>query len=89
MITLEARFRKNDTILYKELSGTPALIDPYRRTLVRLNPAAFEIWQLLDGTRSVLEIIGSVRDAFEIDEASLRKDVIGFLKEMLRREMIR
>ena len=89
MITLEARFRKNDTILYKELAGAPTLIDPYRRTLVRLNPAAFEIWQLLDGIHSVLEIIGAVRDAFEVDEASLKKDVIGFLKEMLRREMIR
>ena len=89
MVDLNHCFKRNDTIIYKELAGAPALIDPYRRTLISLNQTALEVWRLLDGECPVLGIINALRDRFEIDEARLEKDVIGFLKELIRREMIR
>ncbi|MCX5680259.1 MAG: PqqD family protein [Candidatus Omnitrophica bacterium] len=89
MVTLETRYKKNDTIMYKELADGPALIDPYRRTMTSLNDTALEVWRLLDGERSVLDIINAMRDIFETDEGHLKKDVLDFLKEMLKREMIR
>lgn len=81
-------YRKNDQIIYKELVAGPALIDPYRRTLVKLNSTARAIWQLLNGEHSVASIIDILKNQFEIDTKILEKDVIGFLKDLIRREII-
>lgn len=81
-------YRKNDQIIYKYLVDGLALIDPYRRTLVKLNPTAQAIWQLLDGEHSVASIIDILKNEFEIDTKILEKDVIGLLKDLIRREII-
>jgi hypothetical protein len=88
MVDTSHYYRKNEQILCKELEDGPVLIDAYRRTLVRLNPTALEIWGLLDGGHSVDEIIVALRDTFEIGEQELKKDVIKFLQELAKREMI-
>ena len=88
MIDNDYSFRKNDTIIHKELDGAPILIDPYRRTLTHLNPVALEIWKLLDGKRPVSAMLEALREEFDIDETVLRKDVLGFLDELAKREMI-
>ena len=79
--------KKNDRIIYKELVDRPVLIDPYRRTLINLNPAAMEIWRLLDGRHSADDIVNELKEVFAISEKDLRKDVIIFLKDLIRREI--
>jgi hypothetical protein len=81
-------YRKNNLIIYKELDDGPALIDPYRRVLVRFNPAAQAIWQLLDGEHSVAAIIDILKNEFEVDIKILEKDVIVLLKDLIKREII-
>ena len=82
-------YRKNDQIIYKDLCDGPALIDPYRRVLVKLNPAAQAIWQLLDGEHSVAAIIGILQDEFDVDAKIIQKDSVRFLEDLFRREMIK
>ncbi len=89
MIDANYCYSKNDSIIFKEMADGPVLIDPYRRTLISLNPAAFEIWQLLDGQRPVFGIVEALRDIFDVDEKELEKDTSSFLKELIKREMIR
>ncbi len=81
-------YRKSAQIIYKELSDGPALIDSYRRTLMKLNPVAQSIWQLLDGNHSSAAIIEILENEFDADAKILEKDVLNFLREMFRREMI-
>jgi coenzyme PQQ biosynthesis protein PqqD len=82
-------YSKNDQIIYKDLEDGPVLIDPYRRALIKLNPTALRIWQLSDGKHSAAAIVEMLKDEFEIDAESLEKDVIDFLKDLSRREIIR
>jgi coenzyme PQQ biosynthesis protein PqqD len=82
-------YRKNDQIIYKDLADGPALIDPYRRALIKLNPTAQAIWQLLDGKRPVAAIVEILGSEFEVDAKSLEKDVADFLKDLSRREIIK
>ncbi len=82
-------YRKNDLIIYKDLGDGQALIDPYRRTLVKLNPTAQAIWQLLDGGHSAAAIIDILKNEFEIETKILEKDVIAFLNDLIRREIIK
>lgn len=81
-------YRKNDQLIFKDLSDGPVLIDPYRRTLVKLNLTAQAVWRLLDGSHSVAAIIDTLKEEFEVDPKTLQKDVAGFLKDLLRREII-
>ena len=81
-------FSKNDQIIYKDLGDGPALVDPYRQSLVKLNPTAHRIWKLLDGKHSAVDIIEIMKAEFEIDAKSLEKDVVSFFKDLLRREII-
>jgi hypothetical protein len=89
MVDTRYRFKKNDSMIYKELADGPVLIDPYRRTVIRMNPVAFEIWRLLDGERSVSDVMDSLRETFDVDEQDLEKDMTSFLKELIKREMLR
>lgn len=82
-------YSRNTQIIYKDLGDGPALIDPYRRALVKLNPTAHRIWQLLDGGHSVNAIMDILEGEFNIERKRLSKDVLGFLKELAKREMIR
>ncbi len=79
---------KNSRIIYKEIEGAGALIDPYRRTFLRLNPTASEIWRLIDGKHTCSAIIQELKSIFEVEDIELEKDVIGFLKRLLEREII-
>jgi hypothetical protein len=81
-------FQKNEQIIFKEVDAAPALIDPYRRTLVTLNPTAFQIWQLLDGAHSVAAIVEQLKSELEVEDKILNKDIVGFLKDLIKREMI-
>ena len=82
-------YRKNEQIIYKDLCDGPALIDPYRRTLLKLNFTAQAIWQLLDGGHSAAAIIGILKNEFDIEAKILEKDTVSFLEALFRREMIK
>jgi hypothetical protein len=88
-IDMQRNFKKSDQIICKEFEEGPVLIDPYRRTLIKLNPTALEIWGLLDGERPVSMIVETIRDRFEVDDETLKKDVVIFLKDLIKLEMIR
>lgn len=88
MINMQRYYKKNNQILCREFSDGPVLIDPYRRTLVRLNPTALEIWHLLDGGHSTEEIAHALEDRFDADAEDLKKDIAGFIQELVRREMV-
>jgi hypothetical protein len=81
-------FKKSGRILYKEIDGAGVLIDPYRRTLIHLNATSLRIWQLLDGNNSCETVIEALRAEFESEDKDLEKDVVSFIKELLKREMI-
>ena len=81
-------FKRNEKIVCKDIGGARALIDPYRRTLMELNPVALRIWQLLDGQRHTAAIIETLKDEYDADAGNIEKDVMAFLAGLLRREMI-
>ncbi len=47
-----------------------------------LNETGAFIWELIDGKRSVEEIIGFLTREYEIDEESASKDVLSFMEDM-------
>ena len=86
---MDMRYKKNPMIIERQHADATVLIDPYRRTMILLDPVAREIWGALDGTRSVADIMALLKDGFEVDEPTLHKDVTVFLNDLVKREIIR
>ena len=89
MITMDYCYTKNASIIYKDLPDGPVLIDPYRRMMLRLDPVGADIWRLLDGSSSCKTIIDMLMSGYEVDEATLKRDVEVFLDALVKREIIR
>jgi len=53
-----------------------------------LNETGTFIWQLLDGTKTVEEIIKKVCDEFEVSYKKAQKEVINFLSELLKKDLV-
>jgi hypothetical protein len=89
MVVMDKCCTKNASIIYRDLADGPALIDPYRRTMVPLDPVGADIWRLLDGTRSRKAVVDELLESYAVDEATLTRDVVLFFNELAKREMIR
>jgi hypothetical protein len=56
--------------------------------LFTLNKTGRAIWESLDGKRSLREVVDSLSRKFNGSVAAIEKDVLGLLKELLRRRMV-
>lgn len=59
-----------------EIDGDLALYDPQRERVLTLNHTASAIWRLIDGTRTLDELVESLAVAFDMDPESIREDVV-------------
>jgi len=64
------------------------LIDPDEGELVRFNEIGSQIWQAIDGQRTVAQIVDHVCDTFEVRRRKAQRDVIRFLRQLQRQELI-
>ncbi len=68
------------------VSGDPILLFP--EGVLILNSTAHDIIVLCDGNASGHEILSALSAQFEVDEATLRADVVECLSDLLQRNLI-
>ena len=56
--------------------------------LFTLNETGKAVWQRLDGTRSLRDLIDDLADEFEAAAGEIEKDVMGLVAEFLKRKII-
>ena len=88
MLTLETRLSKNTKIPWRLIEGEAVLIDSEEGELIRLNEVGAEIWKLIDGQRTLGDLIEHLVASFEVSERRARKDVQRFVRRLLRQELI-
>jgi hypothetical protein len=88
-IPLPDRPRRNADCAYREIGDEGGLVVlPGRSEVKVLNPVGLRIYSLLDGTRTVEEIVDAVTAEFEVPEDAARKDVQEFLGELAAHGML-
>jgi coenzyme PQQ biosynthesis protein PqqD len=55
--------------------------------VIHLNEVAAEIWNVIDGTRSVHDIVEHVNHEFEAERATIEKDVFDFLNQLIEKKV--
>ncbi len=54
-----------------------------------LNETGTRIWELIDGKRSVGEIIAKILEEYEIGEKEAEKEVVSFINKLSRKNLIK
>ncbi len=87
-------YRKNPDVVYRVIAGEAILIPISRETqgagrMLTLNETGAYIWERLDGKRRLREILEEIRDEFEVEEETARRDLLEMISELGKAGAIR
>lgn len=91
---LKTIYRKSDDIVAREIEGELIIIPlvagigNMENELYALDEIGQEIWNRIDGQRSVLQIIDELEGLYNTDRKTIESDVLGFLSEIVSRKII-
>jgi hypothetical protein len=82
-ISVDARLVVNPNMVFREEADDCALLfDPDSGSVKVFNPTASAIWKLLDGKRTLSEVIGVLREEFEDMDAKAEEQVLKLVEEL-------
>ena len=79
-----AREIEGELIIVPLVSGIADMEDD----LFTLNPTARAIWERLDGKRSLEDVVEDLAKEYEGSREDIEKDVVGLIKELLKRKIV-
>jgi coenzyme PQQ synthesis protein D (PqqD) len=82
---------RNPDVVARELpeSDGAVLLNVATGAYHGLNPTGLVAWELIDGSRSVGELVDGVRERFPGAPDTLRADVLRFVEGALERDLVR
>lgn len=87
MTFLDQHYQKDPSIVYREIAGESILV-PIRPhaddldSIYTLNETGAYIWSLIDGTRSLAEILDAVVREFEVDYQIAEQDLVDIIRDL-------
>ena len=91
-VSLEKSYIPSEDIVAREIEGEIIIvplvsgIGDMEDELYTLNETGQAIWKLLDGKRSLGEVIAELAKEFEGEE--IRRDVLGFVIELVKKRIL-
>ena len=84
------RLAKADDSAWRTLEGRATVLSGHAGKLRMLEEVGTRLWELMDGDRTVKEILGILSEEYEIVEVEvLEKDVLEFLNDLKAKGMIK
>lgn len=88
-ISMETRLVVNPSLVLREESdGYAILCDPDSGRIRVLNPTAVAIWKLIDGQRTLFEVMGVLRKDFEDLDADAEEQVVELVRELCQVDVL-
>ncbi len=84
----EKVYMRNPDIVYREIAGEFILVPIHHKageadSIYVLNETGTRIWELVDGKRTLADIIGMITEEFDIDDRTLAGDLFEYIGEMV------
>jgi Coenzyme PQQ synthesis protein D (PqqD) len=76
------KLKQSEDVLHQELSGETVLLNLKTEHYFGLDPVGTRIWQLLGETSNAEDVVKTLLDEYEVEEAQLRADVERLLGEL-------
>jgi hypothetical protein len=86
-IDLQARYRKSDSFVYRDIAGEAVLV-PIRShaadldSLYVLNSVGSRIWELLDGQRALQEVLETLCEEYDVTRDAAEADLAEFVEQL-------
>ena len=87
-MAFDEAYPRRKPVPWRVIDTETLVVDVKAGLLFPLNSVATRIWQLCDGEHSVDEIVRLVTAEFDADKQMVEEDATGFLRELLKRELI-
>jgi hypothetical protein len=84
-LTLETRLVHNSRVVYRVIDGEAVLVDPAIGKVRVLNELGGRIWELIDGQRTLAEIVALICQEYDVPPDQVTSDVLAFLEELTRK----
>ncbi len=88
-ICLNCRLAKADDSAWRTLEGRAVVLSGHDGMLRMLEEVGTRLWELLDGDRTVKEILGILLDEYDVEAEVLEKDVLEFLSDLKAKGMLK
>lgn len=79
---------KSPTTAWRVIEGEAVILSMDTKVLRGLNPVGSRVWELIDGQRSVEEIVGVIVREFDVSHEAAAGDVGSFIQELLDRGLV-
>lgn len=82
------RFEKNPSVVYREIAGEAILVPIHQdvrdmQSIYTLDSVGADIWNLIDGERTLNEIQDALLVEYDVDPHDLSKDLEDFLEQLV------
>jgi SynChlorMet cassette protein ScmD len=75
-------------VLREEFDDWAILFNPDTAEAIGTNPVGVAVWNLMDGTHSLKEIVAEIHDQFKDVPDAAEKDVTVFIKDLAERGFV-
>lgn len=79
---------RHPAVIGEAVEDEIVLLMPHAGAVIVLNEVGRAVWGLLDGRRDAAAIAAAISAEFEVSAEQARRDVAGFLSELLERGMV-
>jgi hypothetical protein len=93
-IGLEAIYSPSDDVVAREIEGELIIvplvagIGDMEDELFTVNETGKAIWRLLDGSRSLGQVVADLAEEYDAQPGEIERDVLGLVAELVRRRML-
>lgn len=79
---MDSALQTRSDILWREVDGEVVLLDPSRGRYYGIEGTGVRIWHLLQRKIPFSRLLDELREEFEVDEETLKKDLRDFLSKL-------
>jgi len=79
---------QNEDAAWRMVDDECIIVMPETAQATVLNPVAARIWELMDGKRSLGQIVETIVSEYDVDSATAEKDASDFVNELTTRGLM-
>ncbi len=88
MIGLESQPRRVERLVVQQVAGSAVLLNPDSGEYYGLDEVGGRVWELCDGTHSVLQIATLLAQEYDAPLATIQADVLDLLEDLAREKLV-
>jgi len=87
-LTLDTVLRKNPNAAYRIFDGQATIVLPDQSEVNVLNQLGSQVWERIDGSRTVGQIVEAVLQEYEVGPETARRDILEFIGTLYDHGMV-